>query len=200
MAKNSKKTTDDRLDEIIKILVALQNQRSTDFNKLEKRMIAFEKSMDFINQQYETQKRITENLMKHNSQLESENKELRQKVTKLENNMNHISKDLDDLEQYGRRDSIEINGVSHESGEDTEKIAINIGKLLGIEFGHKDIQGCHRISPKPNAPIICKFSSRKLKDTFMKNRKELKRVDSLTHKLGLTTEPPGDLKIYINES
>ena len=34
----------------------------------------------------------------------------------------------------------------------------------------------------------------------MKNRKELKRVDPLTHKLGLTTEPPGDLKIYINES
>ena len=114
MAKNSKKTTDDRLDEIIKRLDAVQNQHSTDFNKLEKRMIAFEKSMDFINQQYETQKRITENLMKHNSQLESENKELRQKVTKLENNMNHISKDLDDLEQYGRRDSIEIHGVPHE--------------------------------------------------------------------------------------
>ena len=43
-------------------------------------MIAFEKPMDFINQQYETQKRITENLMKHNSQLESENQELRQKL------------------------------------------------------------------------------------------------------------------------
>ena len=112
--------------------------------------------------------------------------------------MNHISKDLDDLEQYGWIDIIEINGVPHESGEDTEKIAINIGKVLGIEFGFKDIQGCHRISPKPNPPIICKFSSCKLKDAFMKNRKELERVDSLTHKLGVTTEPPGKLKVYIN--
>ena len=77
MAKSLKKSTEDHLDEIIKMLDGVQKQHAEDFNKLERRLITFEESMDFNNKQYESQKKISENLMKHNSALESENRELR---------------------------------------------------------------------------------------------------------------------------
>ena len=62
------KTTDNQLDELINIMNAVQNHHSTDLNKLEKLMIFFEQSVDFINQQCKNQTRITDNLIKHNSQ------------------------------------------------------------------------------------------------------------------------------------
>ena len=62
------KTTDNQLDEIINILNAVQNHHSNDLKKLEKLMICFEKSVDFINQQCKNQTRITDNLIKHKSQ------------------------------------------------------------------------------------------------------------------------------------
>ena len=147
------------------MLGGIKKQLAEDFHKLEKRLITFEESMDFTYKQYESQKKNSENLMKHNSKLESESKELKQKIANLESNMNSLGMEVNDLEQYG----IEISGVPQQPDEDTEKIAITIGKVLGIDINRKDIQGCHRISPKPNSAIICKFANRKLKESFMKN-------------------------------
>ena len=151
------------------MLGGIKKQHAEDFHKLEKRLITFEESMDFTYKQYESQKKNSENLMKHNSKLESESKELKQKIANLESNMNSLGMEVNDLEQYGRRDCIEISGVPQQPDEDIEKIAITIGKVLGIDVNRKDIQGCYRISPKPNSAIICKFANRKLKESFMKN-------------------------------
>ena len=67
-------------------------------------MSTFEKSMDFINEQFETQKKISENLLKSNAKLEEENKSLRKQVGKLEGAIGKVQNEVDELEQYGRRD------------------------------------------------------------------------------------------------
>ena len=86
-----------------------------------------------------------------------ENNELRQEITKLENNVNHFRKNLDDLDQYGWRDSIENNGVPNKSGEGTEKITINMQLIGDLGFGL--ISLCHAnccvivSSPKEHAAL-----------------------------------------------
>ncbi len=121
MAKHLKKSTDDRLDEIIKMLNGVQNQHAEDFQKLEKRLITLEKSMDFINEKFEDHRKISDNLTKQHSRLESENKELKQKTKELDSNVNSLSIEVDDLEQYSRRDCIEVSGVPQQRDEDAEQ-------------------------------------------------------------------------------
>ena len=75
---------------------------------------------------------------------------------------------------------IEIGGVPQQQDEDAENIAFDISKVLGIEINRKEIQGCHRISLKPNSPIICKLTNKKIKEVFIKKRRELARVESLS--------------------
>ena len=180
MAKHLKKSTDYRLDEIIKMLNGVQNQHAEDFQKLEKRLITLEKSMDFINEKFEDHRKISDNLTKQHSRLESENKELKQKTEELDSNVNSLSIEVDDLEQYSRRDCIEVSGVPLQRDEDAEQSIINIGKVIGIDVDREDIQACHRINSKPNAAIICKFVNRKLKEAFMKNKREITRMESIS--------------------
>ncbi len=202
MAKHLKKSTDDRLDEIIKMLNGVQNQHAEDFQKLEKRLITLEKSMDFINEKFEDHRKISDNLTKQHSRLESENKELKQKTEELDSNVNSLSIEVDDLEQYSRRDCIEVSGVPLQRDEDAEQSIINIGKVIGIDVDREDIQACHRINSKPNAAIICKFVNRKLKEAFMKNKREITRMESISEKLGFSSESNsgGSLKLFLNES
>ena len=168
MAKCLKKSTDTPLDEIITMLDGIQEQYAEDCHKLERRIITVEESMDFITRQYESQQEISENVIKHDSELESEDNDVRQKIAMLENSMKSLSMDVD-LEQNGQIDCIEISGVPQQD-EDTQQIAINIGKFLSTDVDRKKSQGRHRNNLKPTSTIICTFTNRKIKQLFVKNR------------------------------
>ena len=72
----------EKLEVIIKTLKGVQDQQKEDYKKIEKRLLGFEKSMDFINSQFENHKKITDSLMKRNTKLETENEELRNRIEK----------------------------------------------------------------------------------------------------------------------
>ena len=106
---------------------------------------------------------------------------------------------VNDLEQYGRRSMIDSCGVPRLQGENTagntDKIATDIAKLMGVDITERDIEASHRTSKDQNAPIIVKFLNRKNRNLFFSNRNKLK---------GKTTKDIGfdntSNKIYINES
>ena len=168
MAKCLKKSTDNPLDEIITMLDGIQKQCADDCHKLERRLTTVEESMDFITRQYESQQKMSENLIKHDSELEFEDKELRKKIAMLENSMTSLSMEVD-LEQYGQRDCIENTGVPQQQDEDAQKIAINSSKYLSTDVSSKNIQGRHCINLKRNSTIICTFTNRRITEIFKKN-------------------------------
>lgn len=94
----------------------------------------------------------------------------------------------DKLEQYTRRESIRLVGISEEADETTEALQQKIVKVAadaGVEMSTSDISVCHRLgnkapdqlqqgrSPKPR-PIVCKFVSRASKIKLMAAKKNLK--------------------------
>ena len=82
---------------------------------------------------------------------------------------------LNDFEQYERYECIEISGVPLQDGENTEDIALAIGKEIGVEVGQQDITACHRLRKVKEDPIIIvKVLNRKKKEEVMANRKTLK--------------------------
>ena len=88
-----------------------------------------------------------------------ENKSLREKVSNLESKVTTLKINQNKLEQYGRRNNIEVPGIPN-SIKDKCLEAKNIYVLtsIGIDVKSNDIEACHRIeksrnSSKNNSPF-----------------------------------------------
>ena len=81
------------------------------------------------------------------------------------------------LEQYGRREMIEISGISHEQNEDCIELAHQVRKLAAVDIKKKKIEIAHRIK---NGDIIVKFTDRLTRDQLYANRVKLKTNQSKT--------------------
>eukprot|EP00794_Sanderia_malayensis_P001405 gene1405-biopygen1156 len=185
-----------KLEEILKTLKGVEAKHAENFEKLEKRLMGFEKSIEFINAQFENHKQMTENLLKRNTKLEEENKELKKQIGNLEREVKIVNNEVNDLEQYGRRDCLEISGIPKKEKENAESLVIKLGEKLGIKCEEHHIQACHRNGPREDAAIICKFLNRKSKELFMQKRRELRNITAKD----LDLNEAGNLKIFINES
>ena len=110
------------------------------------------------------------------------------KVTSLEINQNK-------LEQYGRRNNIEVSGIP-DSVKDSclEEKIISVFTSFGIDVKSYNIGACHRIgkSRDSSKKTIVHFFNRKFAKQAPYNRKKLKSIDKLT--LGLTND------VFINEN
>ena len=80
----------------------------------------------------------------------------------------------DELEQYQRRNSLRIFGREETQNEDTDCIAIEVAKKIGVDLSLADIDRSHRVGPKvagKKRPIIIKFVSyRKRREVFTAKR------------------------------
>ena len=152
------------------------------------------------------QKKITL-LETRNVSLEAENATLTKRLQSCEISLNN-------LEQYSRRECVEISGIPEVEGENTDDIVIKVGSLIGLEITKNDISVSHRL-PKPSysaavregpqsssntssrAPnVIVKFVRRETRDHFYKGRKFLR--DKSTRDLDLARY--SENKIYISEN
>nr|XP_022921052.1 uncharacterized protein LOC111429387 [Onthophagus taurus] len=97
---------------------------------------------------------------------------------------------LDRLEQYTRRNSIRVFGVSETDNENTEQVVLDIiNKKMNLALLPDSIDRCHRVGPKRNGknrPIIMKFISHKTKDRVFYHKKLLRGTqfiirEDLTH-------------------
>ena len=140
-----------------------------------KEIIELRKSIDSLREdilsyrkeQVESSKIVTE-LVVANVRLEDNNKKLTQEVR--------------DLQQYTRRNNIEIVGLQEgQNSAEDEKNALKLFKKIGVEVKDTDIEACHRIPTKRKDkvhPVIVRFVSRKVRDRVHFARQKLKSLDS----------------------
>ena len=87
--------------------------------------------------------------------------------TLLVTRVTQLEKQQEKMEQYSRRNNVEISGISNEiSDENLEKKVINICKESGIELNPYDIGACHRlpsgcVNTSNSKRMIFKFINRK---------------------------------------
>ena len=78
---------------------------------LNRRFDEIEKSQNFISKQYDTVISTIKNLKEHNEGVKSQVQEIEEDINKLRNDGYSVEVKLDELEQYARRDSLEIIGI-----------------------------------------------------------------------------------------
>ena len=107
---------------------------------------------------------------------------------------------IDDLEQYGRCDCVEIPGIPVQKDESTDELVCSIRNLVNINIKLEDLSVMHRLkhSTRSKFPpaIIAKFVRREVRDKLYQAIKYLK--NKTTTDLGLGGY--ANNKIYIAES
>lgn len=159
----------------------------------------------FVNAKYDEIQKKLKTYDDERKALQNENKILRAAVQSMDNSISAMMKTNNELEQYTRRECVEIRGIpvpAVPSEEQSNNIVKEIGKLIGVEIAESDISVSHRMPPgrsykgKKTGPphIIVKFTRRDVKDNFYRARTKLK--DKTTQDLGYSVKN----NIYLAES
>eukprot|EP00794_Sanderia_malayensis_P003973 gene3973-4522_t len=152
---------------------------------IEDKLKEIEKSQSFLSEQYESFRNQVGHVLAENTQIKAENESLVARIRNLEKIDKQRVKALDDLEQYGRRNMVEI------------------ASKINVDLKPEDIEACHRISPKPDAPIIVKVISRKTSVSLMSKAAKANAKKITIADLGYEMPAPSANstgKVYINES
>ena len=173
-----------KLDEIEKKLASIEkgnqdyrNNLDSKLNHLLKELEFIQESQSVLSDKYDTlflsYKENKQNLI----ELKKENQELKVELNLLKDQFNLSETAINDLEQYSRRDCLEINGIPQNTDENTDDIVVAIAKKVGLNITANDISTSHRLGKPgqygknvyPN--IIVKFTSRKTRDLFYSKKK-----------------------------
>ena len=109
--------------------------------------------------------------------LQDENKCLKTKVNVLENKIIDLEIQNNDVDQYSRRNNVEISGITQSVSDNRlqEKVA-DILKAIGVNITTNEIEACHRLGKK-NKNVIVRVINRKHCLKALQNKKKLKSID-----------------------
>lgn len=173
-------------DDIKQLKKSNQHTEDEIGNSLNLAHVKLDSNSDLLLKQAETIKHCMDKIDK----LSNENALLKKQLADL-------SSQVDDQDQYSRRNSVEIYGIPEAPNESTYEIVKNVGRALDLTITSEMIDVCHRLRKSANqtsAGIIVKFVRRSDKDDFLQKRK-VKRTLNAGH-IGFNTGEP----IYVNQS
>ena len=149
-----------------------------------------------------SQIKVTESLdalSKKINELETEIKNKNEKIPLLENRVEILEekesqgKEIDDLEQYSRRNSLLLHGVVETNAECADDIVKTCAEELGIDVKQEDIDRSHRLGKvkrNDNKPqqIIVKFARHVVRNKVFSNKKKVKGKKLTVYRMKLLDE------------
>ena len=100
-----------------------------------------------------------------------------ERIDKLETKVQHLEYTVDELEQYSRRNSIRITGISEDEHEDVNKRVLDLfNHKMGVSTTIEDIDRMHRVGKRGNKPraVLVKFATYRARGAVFKAKKFLK--------------------------
>ena len=178
--ESSSTETNSGMQEIKKMLVVIQGQMAivlSDKRKIQRDLETLKESMNVQDQEL---KQSQQQLAKAVAQSELLKEELDAALSKFRKQQEEIYSiwcKQDDLEQYSRKNSLELHGIPRSAYSSTENAVLKVTTALNVR--PEDIEISHHIRLKHSEAIIVKFVSHKVKSLVYKARTRLKNV-SLT--------------------
>lgn len=159
----------DRLNKIettLNVVVTIQEN----INVLQSNVEAVVASQALINEKFEAQEKTIKELQTENKKNIKIIHELQ--TGKMENDiqLKKVNDELNNLEQYGRRNMVDIRGIPRSISENTDKIVLNVANLMQANISTNDIEVSHRTSTSNDAAIIVKFFARKKRGIYIETK------------------------------
>lgn len=132
---------------------------------------------------------------------EQELAETRKIVDQQEEEIAELYDLQDHLEQYTRKNSLEIHGIPEQAYESTEEVVLKLANALEVPVKPQDIEISHKLRRKGVKPIIVKFVNHKTKTNLYKARTKLKNLSfSSLFPASTAAARAASGKIYLFES
>lgn len=130
-------------------------------------------SIHYLHKQYEDTNNDLQLMSSQMQKLGNENENLRTTVKDLSNR-------LSIMEQHSRMSNVEIQCIPESKAENLMNVITEISKVTGAKLQEGDIHKCTRIAkinPENKRPrsVVVKFSSPRIRDTFMASVKQFNR-------------------------
>ena len=138
-------------------------------------------------------------LKEENTTLKDEILSLKKELSEKDKLIYEVEKDVVDLQQYIRRNNVEICGIPNnvETHELEDKV-VEIAKIIDVKIEKRDIEACHRLKVRNDGTgpkrTIVRFTNRKNCDLLHKNKKKLKDSEEKLKGIGIHG------KIFINNN
>ena len=171
-------------------------------NKLAKQMAGFRNTIQEQKFELDSLKLLITKAEKENIALETELSVARKKINEQEE-IAELYVLQDNLEQYTRKQSLEICGIPDSAYSSTEEAVLRLAEKLDVPLSPGDINISHTIKRKGAGTILVKFQSHKAKSRFYKARIKLKNIrlpDVFPNASTATRVTAGQGQIFINEN
>ena len=146
-------------------------------NVIESNVTKIDESQKFIAEQYDKSKTTMDNLIKKNTQLDKENKEMNGRIKELEHKFEQEKISRIEQAQYQRRNMLEIYGIPVTENENCVDIIDKLANLAKIEkFNRNMVEVAHRIGTKQLAAIIMMFKDRNDRDNFYAQKAKIRKL------------------------
>ena len=142
--------------------------------------------------------KTTDNMQTELSTMTDENDRQQQSLYRIDSS-------IDEMQQYSRRDCLEITGVPVLPDDNPKQLVKEIGSLIGVEIDDSHIGAAHRLpdTKKVKHRMIVKFVYRDVREQVYKKRRNLSgKNTSHLPSVQATTDhtAANNSKIHINES
>ena len=127
----------------------------TKMREIELKVVSLEESQEFLSKRYEEQDRNIDEIKCTNSRLQKENEVLWSKLNSLTKGLAEEQVKRNNLKQYGRREMLEISGITQKTDENCINLVHKVCELASVDIKKKKIEIAHCIK---NGDIIVKFT------------------------------------------
>ena len=109
---------------------------------------------------------------------------LRNQLLEKDREIMFLRDEVDDLQQYSRRNCLRISPIPETTGESTDAIVKQVAASVGVTLTDEAIDRSHRVGKRASGdqtfdrPILVKLTSYRHKEALMKARRGLNKVDA----------------------
>ena len=144
---------------VVEVLKAQEGIHGDEIKALTAELLEIKSSQEFLCNEFDKLKSECQTLRAINKQQAEEITQLKAHSAKLGSRGKTEEEKVDVLEQYGRRQNLEISGIPEKEGENTNKLVIEVAKLANVintimmllanvELSPNQISISHRLPPK----------------------------------------------------
>lgn len=142
-------------------------------------MVELSKSVQFISDKLDASAVLMEEVKNQLSDIKKENNNLKLENVKLSGEVSELRERVRSLEQYSRKNNIEVSGIPSTAGENVLDVVKDLGRALQVEVKETDVSAAHRV-PSYNRDrqpsLVVQFQSKITKDLWIANYRKKKNL------------------------
>ena len=173
--KNLNSLTKDKLLEKALELkgILIQKQSEVDFSH---HLINILTKLDTVSEDLRNLKIELSEVKRNNKSLKNKVYDLEEYADDCDEHIFNLEKRMNKLEQYTRRENIEISGIAGNiHHNDLDKTVVDLLDRINVKISTNDIEACHKLPDKQNPNnVIVRFANRKIAISCLRNKKLLK--------------------------